>query len=112
MKRSVALPRDPDGLGRIIAALRVYSGQRQPKNKTERSINDALKTHKVSPAVAKRLIGNLDRVPESTRIRLLGKIAAPNFSPQQELRRRQLRSRSQSRSRCGRFPFLRFLSAR
>jgi hypothetical protein len=81
VKRSVALPRDPDGLGRIIAALRVYSGQRQPKNKTERSINDALKTRKVSPAVAKRLIGNLDRVPESTRIRLLGKIAAPNFSP-------------------------------
>jgi hypothetical protein len=81
VKRNVTLPRNPDALGRLIVALRVYSGQRQPKNKTERRINDALKAQKVSRTVAKRLVANLDRVPQSTRSRLLGEIAAPDFSP-------------------------------
>jgi hypothetical protein len=81
VKRDVTWPKNPDALGRLIVALRVYSGQRQPNNKTERSINDALEAQKVSRAVAKRLVANLDKVPQNTRNRLLGKIAAPNFSP-------------------------------
>ena len=81
MKRKVTVPKNPDALGRLIVALRVYSGQRKPRNKTERSINDALKAQKVSPAAVKRMVANLDKVPQSTRDRLLGKIAAPNFVP-------------------------------
>jgi hypothetical protein len=81
VKRNVTGPKNPDAVGRLIAALRVYSGQRKPRNKAERSINDTLKAQRVSPAVAKRMVANLDKVPQNTRDRLLGKIAAPSFVP-------------------------------
>jgi hypothetical protein len=37
MRRSLARPANPELLGRLFAALRVYTGERKPKNATERS---------------------------------------------------------------------------
>src|SRR4051794_14030228 len=81
MKRHLTRPKNPEALGRLFAALRVYSGQREPKNATERKVNDALKAQKVPKAVAKRMVRNLDATPKRARTKLLGNIAAPNFAP-------------------------------
>jgi hypothetical protein len=81
MKRRLARPKNPDALGRLFAALRVYSGQRQPKNATERKVNDVLKAQKVPKAVAKRMVRTLDSMPKGARTKLLGKIADPKFAP-------------------------------
>ena len=81
MRRRLARPTNPDALGRLLAALRVYSGQREPKNATERKINQALKAQRLSPRVAKRMLKTLDSMPKSARTRFLGKISAPTFAP-------------------------------
>ena len=81
MKRRLTRPKNPEALGRLLAALRVYSGQREPKNANERKVNDALKAQKVPKAVAKRMVRNLDSTPKGARTRLLGDIAAPNYAP-------------------------------
>jgi hypothetical protein len=81
MRRVLTKPKNPEALGRLFAALRVYSGQREPKNATERKVNDALKAQKVPQAVAKRMVSTLDSMPKGPRNKLLGEIADPKFAP-------------------------------
>lgn len=79
MRRLLQAPRNPEMLGRLIAALRVFGGQRQPKNELERSINEALRAQKLAPAAVNRMVGTFDSISKSARVTLLGKIAAPDF---------------------------------
>lgn len=79
MTRVLRAPTNPEVLGRMIAALRVYSGQRQPKNKGERDINDALKNQRIAPGLARDMVAAFDCTSKSSRARLLGRIAATDF---------------------------------
>jgi hypothetical protein len=79
MRRRLERPKNSEALGQVLAALRVYGGQREPKNRTERSINDALKAQRISTAVVKRMLRTLDSMPKRARNTLLGNIADPKF---------------------------------
>ena len=67
MRRRLTRPNDSETLGRILATLRVYAGERSPKNTTERRINAALEAQAISPAVAKRTLHTLDGMPKRAR---------------------------------------------
>lgn len=79
MRRLLRAPKNPEVLGRLIAALRVYGGQRQPTNEMERKIDQALRDQRIAPSVVNRMVGTLDSISKSSRAKLLGKIAAPDF---------------------------------
>ena len=79
MNRSFRAPKHPELFGRLVAALRVYGGVREPGNDWERSINNALQTQNLDRSVAKRLTQALDSTPKNIRRRFLGEMAAPEF---------------------------------
>lgn len=81
MRRQLTRPQNPEVLGRVIAALRVYSGQREPKNDAERVIYERLSTLEASTDAARRMVSTLDAMSATTRRNLLGEIAEPNFVP-------------------------------
>jgi len=81
MRRTLERPTQPERLGRIVAALRVYAGARPPKNATERKINAELRAQKVSKATAKRMVRTFDSMPSPARKSLLGDVARPSYVP-------------------------------
>lgn len=81
MRRTLSRPTDPDQFGRLIAALRVYTGERLPANATEQKINDAIRAQSIPMEIAKGFIHTLDSTPTATRKSLLGEIASPAFVP-------------------------------
>jgi hypothetical protein len=85
MRRTLTRPRNPELLGRVFAALRVYSGQREPTHDAERGINDRLNAYGASAQAARRMVATLDAMPASAREQLLGAVAAPDFVPAEEV---------------------------
>jgi hypothetical protein len=81
VRRNLTRPQNPQLLGHVFAALRVHSGQREPKNDTERRINEELNSYGASLEAARRMVATLDAMPASARLTLLGEIAAPDFVP-------------------------------
>lgn len=81
MIRTLKAPRNPDLLGRVIAALRLHTEQRRPRNAGDRALATALKKAKVAPKAARRLVGNLEERPRRVRDRLLGEVAKPGYAP-------------------------------
>ena len=79
MARTLTRPRDPEGLGRTIAALRVYAGQRPAQTNAERAAVDTMRTQGISPDVAARMVGRIDAMRASVRTQLLGEIGEANF---------------------------------
>ena len=80
MARTLTRPRDPEGLGRTIAALRVYAGQRPAQTNAERAAVDTMRTQGISPDVAARMVGRIDAMRASVRTQLLGKSERPTLS--------------------------------
>lgn len=72
MRRTLRSPKNAEVFSRLIAALRVFAGQRPPANQLEHSLNEALAIRRVNPNIAKRLVENLDRIPRRTRMSLIG----------------------------------------
>lgn len=79
MGRSLRTPRNPDLFGRVVAALRVMSGQRAPMNALEQSLQAELAGRQIHSRVAQQLIATFDATPRAARRRLLGDIGFPTF---------------------------------
>lgn len=79
MRRMLRAPKNPDLLGRVVAALRVFSGQREPANTLERGINVDLAGRQINPLVTQRLIATFDAMPQAAKRRLLGDIGFATF---------------------------------
>jgi hypothetical protein len=77
MGRSLRTPRNPDLFGRVVAALRVMSGQRAPMNALEQSLQAELAGRQIHSRVAQQLIATFDATPRAARRRLLGDIGFP-----------------------------------
>lgn len=79
MRRTLRAPRNPDLFGRVVAALRVLSGQRAPMNALEQGLQADLAGRGINPVVTQRLIATFDAMPRAARRRLLGDIGSPTF---------------------------------
>lgn len=79
MRRTLRAPRNPDVFGRVVAALRVLSGQRAPMNTLEQGLQADLAGRQINPLVTQRLIATFDAMPRTARRRLLGEVGAPGF---------------------------------
>lgn len=81
MIRTLKAPSNPEILGRVIAALRVYTDQRRAKNATERALSTTFKEQRIATKTAKRLVENFDGLPKGARERLLPGVSKPGFAP-------------------------------
>lgn len=79
MQRTLRAPRNPDLFGRVVAALRVLSGQRAPMNALEQGLQADLAGRQINPLVTQRLIATFDAMPRAARRRLLGDVGSPGF---------------------------------
>ena len=73
--------RRPQGVGRLLAALRVLSGQRKPRNNAERDLDAVLRAKGLNPEVAARMVDSVDRIRPSIRSQFLGDVGQPNYVP-------------------------------
>lgn len=85
MRRTLKAPRNPDLFGRVVAALRVMSGQRAPLNALEQGLQADLAGRPINPLVTQRLIATFDAMPRAARRRLLGDIGSTGFVGAQEV---------------------------
>lgn len=79
MRRILSAPRNPDVFGRVVAALRVLSGQRAPMNALEQGLQADLAGRQLHPLVTQRMIATFDAMPRAARRRLLGDVGSPTF---------------------------------
>ncbi|MFT3897475.1 MAG: hypothetical protein QM719_07245 [Thermomonas sp.] len=90
MPKSLSAPKNPEFLVGAVAAMRLLSGERQPRNQPEQEVLARLQSLDLKPEVAKRLVAAFDARPEADRRNLLGRFAdkshvlegmAPSASP-------------------------------
>jgi hypothetical protein len=79
MKRKYGIPKNPELIGAIAAALRIHAGHREPENATEQRLAKLLAESRVSRGHSARLLENFDSLPKSTRD-LLGKSGLASYN--------------------------------